>query len=205
MIFKKMAVGMLGANCYIVGCEETKKCAIIDPGGNPEKIQNVIAKAELEVVMILLTHGHGDHISGAVQLKKKYGCPILLHGDDVEMAEDADLNHSDRFGAKVEFTPDRCVHEFEELEVGNKKLLILHTPGHTKGGISIKLDDDLFSGDTLFCGSVGRHDLYGGNGRQLIKSIKEKIYTLNDNVVVHPGHGPETTVGREKKSNPFTM
>ena len=205
MILKKLVVGALGVNCYIIGSEDTRECAIIDPGGNANKIINVIEKDNLKVKYILLTHGHGDHIGGVPQLKKHFKCDVLVHGDDIELTENAEHNHSDRFGDKIEFTPDVVLNHYDTLELGSLKIDVFHTPGHTQGGVVFKVEKALFVGDTLFSGSVGRYDLYGGNGRQLIQSIKNVIYKLDSDLVVYPGHGGETTIKREMDSNPYTV
>lgn len=205
MIIKRLVLGALGVNCYIVGSEETKEVAIIDPGGQPEKVITMVEENDYKVKYILLTHGHGDHIGAVPMLKNHYACQVYMHGDDIEISSNVVHNHSDRFGGKVEFEPDVILRDYDGLPLGELTVDVFHTPGHTQGGVVFKVGKHAFVGDTLFKGSVGRYDLHGGNGKQLVKSIKEVIYTFDDDVTVYPGHGGDTTVGREKATNPYTM
>jgi hydroxyacylglutathione hydrolase len=204
MKMHKMPVGILAASCYIVWDEETRDAAVIDPGGEPHKIENFITSNELSVRGILLTHGHVDHIEGTETLRNGYGCDVYGHLDDEEMFENPKLNLSDKFsGHLVSFRADKLIADYEDIKLGSLTFRSIHTPGHTKGGMSFVIDNMCFSGDTLFNASIGRTDLYGGNHDVLVKSITEKLFKLDDSMEVHPGHGPKTTIGREKASNPY--
>ena len=190
MIVKRFTVGWLSTNCYVVGCEETKEAVLIDPGieneRETEEILNFIKKASLQIKYIINTHGHSDHIAGNAIMKKATGAPILIHESDA-----------------VQVHADRKLRDGDVLHVGSLKLVVLHTPGHTKGGISLLGDNVVFTGDTLFPGSIGRTDFYGGSFEEIMKSIKTKLLPLPDSFKVYPGHYPPTTIGEEKKHNPY--
>lgn len=203
-----VAKGAVDTNCYLVGCPQTKKAAVIDPGAfSPEEVKTVLGLLEkdgLRAECIINTHGHIDHIAGNRAIKQATGAPILIHADDAGRLGDGQLNGSFLFGMDIQSPPaDRLIKDGEDIELGELKLRVLHTPGHTPGGICLLLDGVLFSGDTLFAGSVGRTDLPGGSDRTIMKSIKEKLLTMPDDTSVRPGHGPRTTIGRERKSNPY--
>ncbi len=190
MIVKCFMVGMLSTNCYVVGCEETKEAAVIDPGmdneSEAEPILDFIKQNSLRTKYIINTHGHPDHIDGNSIIKKATGAPILIH-----------KNHSTHVHA------DRKLHDGDVIQVGTLNLVVLHTPGHTPDGISLLVDKAVFTGDALFAGSVGRTDFSGGSFQELINSIKTKLFHLPDSLKVYPGHGPSTTIGDEKRHNPF--
>ena len=190
MILKTLTVGPLAANCYILGCEKTRVGAIVDPGGNEEKIIDEVTGKNLEIKYIINTHGHWDHIQANEPLKKIFSCPVCMHEEDEKL-----LAGFPR--------PDKNLREGEKIELGNLSLIILHTPGHTPGGISIVVEKNVFTGDALFAGGIGRADLPGGNHDLLMKSIKEKLLTLPDDFIVYPGHGPASGIGIEKKENPW--
>ena len=204
MIVEYMPVGPIMANCYIVGCEETREAVVIDPGEDAEKILQKLAELKLKVKYIVNTHGHFDHVGANGKLKEATGAELLIHAADAPM-----LGHlvqaAASFGLRSENSPppDRTIDEGDEIKVGNITFEVIHTPGHSPGGISLKADNYLFVGDTLFSGSIGRTDLPGGNFNTLKESIQKKIFPLGDNIRVFTGHGPETSVGREKKFNPF--
>lgn len=199
-----LMVGNLATNCYIACCEKTGEAAVIDPGGSAGDILAAINSEGLKVKYIINTHGHADHILANLQLKEATGAPILIHEADAAMLTSAQLNLSVYVGGKAVCGPaDRLLKEGDIISFGEVNLTVLHTPGHTPGGISLYAGDVVFSGDTLFAESVGRSDFPGGSHSQLINSIKEKLMVLDDAVRVLPGHGPETRIGWERKDNPF--
>ncbi len=191
-------------NCYIVGDEAEGVCAVIDPGGDADEIYSMVSRLGLEVRYIINTHSHFDHTAGNKRLKDLTGASIVIHPLDApaleRMASSAAL-----FGFFVENSPppDILVGEGDIIEVGEISFEVLHTPGHTPGSISLYTDSMVFVGDLIFQGSIGRTDFPGGDYNTLINSVKTKIFPLGDDVVIYPGHGPETTVGREKRYNPF--
>ena len=204
MIIKEMAVGALMANCIILGCEKTGEAAVIDPGDETERILLSLADSKLKLKYIINTHGHFDHVGGNKKMKEATGADILIHLLDAPMlsrlSSDATL-----FGFSAENSPppDRTLEDNDTISFGEIRLKVIHTPGHSPGGISLYTDSKLFVGDTLFAGSIGRSDLAGGDFNTLISSIKNRLFELDDDVNVFPGHGPNTTIGKEKLSNPF--
>jgi len=211
MILVGLEVGNLLTNCYIVGCEETKEAAVIDPGGDPGQILKVLAKNELILKKIINTHGHIDHIEGNRRLKDETGAEIVIHEADAPMLTSAGKNLSLFSGLMLNSPPaDTQVREGDVISVGNTvSFRVLHTPGHTPGGISLVLEVGdrtlLFVGDTLFQGSIGRTDFPGGSYKQLIDSINQKLMVFPDETQVYPGHGPFTNVAFERKHNPFLV
>ena len=204
MKVKKVVVGIFEVNCYILWDEKDKEAIVVDPGEEGERIIEVIRKDSLKIRSIVNTHTHIDHIGANDFLREKTEAPLLAHSADVSLLQSAELNLSALTEKDRSFgLPDRVLEEGDEIRVGGFSLRILHTPGHTPGSICLYGDNKLFSGDTLFAGGIGRTDLAGGNLRELQKSIKDKILTLPDEVVVYPGHGPSTTVGKERKCNLF--
>ncbi|KXG76992.1 putative metallo-hydrolase [Thermotalea metallivorans] len=204
MIIERILAGIYATNCYVITCEDTKKTAIIDPGGDGDDIVSYIDKNGFDPVFIILTHGHGDHIGAVNEIKQKKGIPVFIHKDDGEMLGNADKNlTSFMSGPKIEFMPDTLLKDGDAIELGNLKLHIIHTPGHTRGSICIKVNDVVFTGDTLFANSIGRTDLEGGSFELIIDSIKRKLLVLDDEIKVLPGHGPATTIGMERMMNPF--
>ena len=204
MNVETIIVGPIEVNCYIVACKETRKAAVIDPGDNATSILKIVRSRELELEYVLLTHGHFDHIGGVARIKKSAHAKVLLHKDDQYLIDSAP-QQAEQFGLPVpgEFTVDDYIDDSTLVEFGNLKAKVLTTPGHSKGSVCYLFDDTIFVGDTLFYGGVGRTDLDGGSFEQLIHSIKHKLFTLPDDVKVYCGHGPSTTIGREKKYNPF--
>ena len=203
MIIDKIVEPYFGENMYILIDEETKKCAVVDPGGASDKILNYIKRNSLELEYILLTHGHGDHIGAVNTIKSRTNAKVVAHNDEQELLNDnrKNLSYSMHCGPQ-ELNADIYVHDKEKLELGNLKLSFIHTPGHTKGSMCIRVNDDMFTGDTLFAGSIGRTDLYGGDYKQIEKSLR-KLAKYEDKVKIHPGHGPSSTLGIEKMSNPY--
>ena len=204
MIIKNLAVGPIMANCYILGCDDSRDAAVIDPGDETAKILAVLAEKRLEVRYIINTHGHFDHVGGNKKLKAATGADILIHSLDESMLGRL-ASSAASFGLSAENSPpaDRTIAEGEEITFGKITLRVLHTPGHTPGGISLHTDGVVFVGDTLFAGSIGRTDFPGGDYDTLISSIRQKLFALDDTVKVLSGHGPETTIGHEKRHNPF--
>lgn len=205
MEYIKLATGHMGANCYILYDESSKEAAVIDPGEEAEKLIEIIENGDLTVKYILLTHGHGDHIGAVEELKEKYQDIVLVsHKNELELLENADHNLSKMvFGKAIEISPDKLVEDGDKLELSEKEIVIIHTPGHSPGGVCFLVGNLLFTGDTLFQGSIGRSDFYKGNQLELLKSIRSKIMTLDNDIIVLPGHGPNSTIGKEKIGNPF--
>jgi glyoxylase-like metal-dependent hydrolase (beta-lactamase superfamily II) len=201
--FELIVVGALETNCYLVYCEETRDCAVVDPGADPEKIIAAVADLELKPVVVLNTHGHVDHIGANSEIVKHYDAPLAMHAADTGMLQVSDyIELSLLLGARNSPPPDRLLADGDEVFFGRTSLRVLHTPGHTPGSIGFLHGGYLFSGDTLFCGGVGRTDLPGGSWKDLERSIRERILTLPGETVVLPGHGPWTTVAQERESNP---
>lgn len=197
-------VGVLSVNCYVISCEKTKKACIVDPGGYSSILDEYVKKNQLKIEFIILTHGHSDHFGGVPKLTADFHVPLYAHKDEKDILNNASLNFSTYvLGTQMTFEPDRYLNDNEEIKLGELVLKIIHTPGHSPGGICILINDCLFSGDTLFNSSVGRTDFPYSSEKQLIDSIKNKLFSLNDNIKVFPGHGPETSIGYEKKYNPF--
>ena len=198
MLIKAIPVGMYQENSYVVMDEETKDCIIIDPGEEAFKIESVIDSLLAKPKMILLTHGHFDHVGAVKALSEKYKIPFYINKKDEEMME----KKVDVFGSLKK--ADGYLKEGDILDFSkNYKIKCLETPGHTPGGLCFLIDNCLFTGDTLFRESIGRSDFVGGNLQDLLKSIKEKILPLGDFIAVYPGHGMSTTIKHEKERNPF--
>lgn len=206
------ALGDFGTNCYIIACPETGASAVIDPGTPDPWIKQTLDENGLKPSLILLTHGHLDHIGGVKWVKSFTGAPVLVHADDAEMLPDPHRNGSAYFGMSITApAPDRLLQDGDEVAVGNLTFRVLHTPGHTPGGVCFYLapkqgkegPGHLIDGDTLFAGSVGRTDLPGGSMESIMQSIRTKMLTLPPDTVVYPGHGPTTTIGDEAEYNPY--
>jgi len=204
LIIKDLVVGPLMANCFIFGCNKTKEAVVIDPGGDADRILLSLADSELKVKYIINTHGHFDHVCGNGKMKDATGADILIHPLDAPMLGMLSSNAA-VFGISVENSPpcDQTIEEGETISFGNISLKVTHTPGHTPGGISLYTDGIVFVGDTLFAGSIGRTDFPGGDFDTLISSIKTKLFNMEDDMRVLSGHGPETSIGKEKRFNPF--
>ncbi len=206
MIVKSLPTGPLEVNCYIVGCEATGKAMVIDPGGDVPAILALAAENDLTVVCVVNTHGHFDHIGGNRRLLEATRAELMIHAADRPLLERAD-EHAAVFGLTAEPSPapDRELVDGEILRLGELEFKVIHTPGHSPGGICLWSGDYVFVGDTLFAGSVGRTDLPGGDHAALIRNIREKLLLLPEPTRVCPGHGPLTTIGREKDHNPFLL
>ena len=204
MIIKNLSVGPIMANCFIVGCEKTREAAVIDPGDEPDKILLTLAGLKLKVKYIINTHGHFDHVGGNKKMKDATDADILIHSLDAPMLGYIAKSAS-AWGMNGEDSPppDLMLKDGDEVKFGDITLKVIHTPGHSPGGISLYSDGVVFVGDTLFAGSIGRTDFPGGDFETLISSIRKKLFILGDDVRVFTGHGPETTICAEKKYNPF--
>ncbi len=204
MINTRIVVGPLEVNCYILADEQTGAAVIIDPGDDAEEILKIIRNENLKVRYIINTHAHFDHVGANARLKEATGAEILMHEADVAMLADA-ADQAIIFGSRIAQPPqpDRYVRDGDEIRAGEVRLKILHTPGHSRGGICLLGDGMVFTGDSLFAGSIGRTDFDGGDLMSLIGSIKAKLLTLPGDTIVYPGHGPETTIRDEKRENPF--
>lgn len=199
-----LPLGDYQTNCYILYCKSQKEAIVIDPGFEGDKIINTLNKYDLTVEAIIATHGHGDHIGAIPKLKDYYPKAELMIGfKDQDHLKDCRLSLINLMGGEISLQADRLLHEGDLIEVGDLILHVLETPGHTQGGISLWTDGHVFVGDSLFLGDVGRTDLPGGSFETLERSIREKLYVLPEETRVYPGHGPATSIGREKKGNHF--
>jgi glyoxylase-like metal-dependent hydrolase (beta-lactamase superfamily II) len=204
MEYETIVVGALETNCYLVYCKETKDCAVVDPGAEPEKIIHTVAELGLNPVVLINTHGHIDHVGANKDIAEKYGIPLCIHSSDSHMLDNILVSAmGPLLGAKKSPKPSRFLEEGEIIAIGNSHLEVIHTPGHSPGSVSLKGDSFLLSGDLLFCGGVGRTDLPGGSWKVLEDSIRNKVFVLPDDTIVLPGHGPSTSVGQEKMTNMF--
>jgi hydroxyacylglutathione hydrolase len=205
VILEKLTVGPFQENCYIVGDEESGDGVVVDPGDEATRIALAVERTNLDISRIVLTHAHIDHIGAVEALKQEYGCPVLIHAEAEPMLRQAPTQAM-MMGLKFGKAPeaDGYIEDEEVVEVGSVRLKALYTPGHAPGHLAFYAEEGLvLAGDALFAGSVGRVDLPGGSMEVLMQSIEERLMTLPEETVVHPGHGPETTIGHEKVSNPF--
>lgn len=205
MKIKRIQAGIYAANCYILYSEDdNREAVIIDPGGDSKSIIEEVKNKDLNVKYIILTHGHGDHIGAVESLKKHFKIPILIHKDDMEMVMDHNLNLSGNMSmGAISFEPDHLLKDGDKIEFGDLHLKVIHTPGHTKGGICLYYPGLLITGDTLFEGSIGRTDLHGGDYDTLIRAIINKLLPLPEDTIIYPGHGGQSTIRKEKMINPF--
>jgi len=187
-MLRKMVVGPYQANCYILGCDKTREGAVIDPGDEVPRIVKEVVRSGLKITHILLTHGHFDHTGGAQELRNITKAKLWIHPLDA---------------MGLRFHADGNLAEGQVIQVGVFPITVIHTPGHSPGGVCLHAPGVVFTGDTLFAGSVGRTDFPGGDHNALIRGVVEKIFPLGDNLRVYPGHGPSSTVGTERKANPF--
>lgn len=201
MEVKRVVAGVYAANCYLVYKDD--RGFVIDPGGHADKIIKNIEEIGFSPEFILLTHGHCDHIAGAEELRDKYNIPILIHQEDAKMLVDKDLSLASSMpSANVAFEADGTFKDGDILYEDDFNVEVIHTPGHTAGCSCFIVDDDLFTGDTLFAGNIGRTDLPTASSQDMKDSLK-KIRSLDDDLIVHPGHGAESTMKNEKKINPY--
>ncbi len=204
MILMRLIVGPLRVNCYILADEKTKEAVVIDPGDDAGDILDLIKNKGLTVKYIINTHAHFDHVGANAKLKEATGAEILLHEADADLLSSS-AGQAEMFGMKVASSPpaDRYIRDGDIITAGEVSLTVLHTPGHSSGGISLIEDGMVFTGDALFAGSIGRTDRPGGDLMTLINSIRTKLLELPDDTRVFPGHGPDSTIGEEKRENPF--
>ena len=202
---KSMTLGMAATNCYLIINKETKEALLIDPADNALRISNVIEENVCTLKAILLTHGHFDHIMALNELKKRYNVPVYAHEEEEDVLKQSSLNMSGMIGQIYTTQADIYVKDGEHLKLAGLDIIVLHTPGHTKGGVCYYLPEKkvLMSGDTLFHCSIGRTDFPTGSMSQLVRSVKEQLFVLPDDVQVYPGHDSVTSIGYEKQYNPF--
>jgi len=202
LIVRKLVVGPIASNCYIVGSEKTKEGMIIDPGADAKDILQAVKKLGLDIKLIVLTHRHPDHVGAAGQVKKATGAELAAHA---ECARYLPQSPSYIYEPPYEGAPkpERILSEGDSIDIGDLHFTVLHTPGHTPCGISIAGEGVVFTGDTLFNYGIGRYDLIDGDYHQLMDSIHTKLLTLPDDTRVYPGHGPDSTISTEKRANPF--
>ena len=206
MIHEILPVGPLQCNCSVIGDETTHEAMVIDPGAEIQNILALVRKHNLQVKQIVITHAHIDHVGGAMKLRAATGAPILLNQNDYELLKMLDVQ-----AAWIGVAPpgkvdiDQSIGQADTIKAGSLTANVLSTPGHTEGSVCLYFPSQkmLIAGDTLFAGSIGRTDLPGGSFEKIINSLHEKLLTLPDDTVVTPGHGPQTTIGRERETNPF--
>ncbi len=205
MRIERFIVGMVGTNCYVVSNEETLECFLIDPGAYSDKMITYIRENALKPRAILLTHGHFDHIMGLDEVLAQFFVPVYVQEEEEILLKDASYNASVSYGPAYTFSGASHIKDGQVLELAGMKIRVIHTPGHTIGGCCYYIESEnvLFSGDTLFCGSVGRTDFPGGSSAEIVRSLHKLVDTLPENTEVFPGHDTSTTIGYEKRYNPF--
>ena len=198
-------IGLLRTNCYLVADEESREAFLIDPADRADELARLIEKEKVQLKGILITHGHFDHVYAVTELAARYHVPIYCGEPEAELLESPILNESATFRREVSVVADRLLKDGQKLQLGKTEFTVIATPGHTIGGVCYYAEKEqaVFSGDTLFFESVGRSDFHTGNERMLMRSIKERLYVLPDEVMVYPGHGPKTSIGYEKENNPY--
>ena len=200
-----LTVGQVCTNCYIIHQEGTNSCVVIDPGDEAKKIADQIRKNGWDCEGILLTHGHFDHITGVSDLVSYVGGKVYAYREELDVLKDPHLNASAMAGYEVAIEPEMLLRDGEKLEIAGFVFRVIYTPGHSRGGCCFYevAEKVCFTGDTLFRGSIGRTDLYGGDYAVLLKSVRERLQLLADDTVIYPGHGPESTMAFERKNNPY--
>ena len=206
MIVETIAVGPLQVNCHVVACSETREAMVVDPGDEVPRILDALHNHNLKAVVIVNTHAHFDHVGGNQAICDATHAPLMIHAADAHLLKQAE-KQATAYGLSTTPSPepDRVLEEGDEIGVGKLKFRVIHTPGHSPGGICLHSEGHVFVGDTLFAGSVGRTDLPGGDFDTLIRGIKDKLWPLSEDTVVYSGHGPDTTIGRENESWPTSL
>jgi glyoxylase-like metal-dependent hydrolase (beta-lactamase superfamily II) len=194
---------MLATNCYIIGSEQAGEGMVIDPGGGAKQIMQAIGDLKLDIKFIVLTHGHIDHLDALAEVKVATGAEFCAHADDTRFIQERPLHSKLGVDYPELPIPDKWLNDEESINVGDLQFLVLHTPGHSPGGICLLGQGVVFTGDTLFNNGIGRTDLFGGSYGQLMNGIHTKLMVLPDETIVYPGHGPDTTIGAERRVNPF--
>lgn len=199
-----VVVGPLQVNCYVAACPKSREALVVDPGDDGDRILDAVRLAGWRVVRIVNTHGHFDHIGGNRAVVEATGAELLIHELDLPLMEKAKI-HAQLYGLPAELSPppDRLLKDGDKIAVGELTFEVIHLPGHSPGGIALLCGQHLFAGDVLFAGSIGRTDLPGGDHRTLIDGIRKRLWCLSGETIVHPGHGPDTTIAREMRTNPF--
>jgi len=205
VILKRLAVGPFASNCYIVGSESNKEGMIIDPGDETEVILKNVKDLGLDIKSIVLTHGHIDHIGAVKEVKEATGAEVAIHADDAQALQENSVSAMFGLSYPTPLPADRLLNGGDSIDIGDLHFLVVHTPGHSPGGICLVGEGMVFSGDTLFNYGIGRYDLPGGSYNQLMNSIHTRLTVLPDNTIVYPGHGPDTTIGAERRGNPFLI
>jgi hydroxyacylglutathione hydrolase len=205
VIIERLEVGPFATNCYIVGDRRGGQGMIVDPGDEADRILAVVKKLGLDIKHIVLTHGHIDHIGALSEVKEATGADVVVHTDDLATLKDRLLSVILGIPYRTPPAIDRLLKDGDSVVVGGLAFAVIHTPGHTPGGICLLGEGVVFTGDTLFQYGIGRGDLPGGSYEKLVDSIRSRLMVLDDDVVVYPGHGPETTVGAERRGNPFLI
>jgi len=203
VIIRKLEVGPFATNCYIVGSKSIKEGMIIDPADEAQLILKNVKELGLDIKSIILTHGHLDHIGALKEVKEATDAEVAIHSDDVNLLQDHSLGNLFGLSYPPPPPPDRLLKDGDSLDVGDLHFSVLHTPGHTPGGICLLGHGVVFSGDALFNYGIGRTDFPGGSYSQLMESIRNKLMVLPDDTVIYPGHGPDSTIGAERQGNPF--
>lgn len=203
MILQLLVVGELATNCYLLGCPRTHRGLVIDPGGDARVIIAQIQQLNLNIEKVILTHGHIDHWAAAGHVAEATGASVAIHAADAFMLSNPAASLATYVKPGASLRPDILLHDGDTVAAGTLEFQIMHTPGHTPGGVCLYTPGTVFTGDTLFEGSIGRHDLPGGDLRRLIASITEKLLVLPDETRVYPGHGPQTTIAGERCLNPY--
>lgn len=203
-IIKRLAVGSLSANCFIVGQESTGEGIVIDPGGNSDSIWQAIKETKLDIKIIILTHGHSDHIAALRDIQDKTGAAVAIHIEDADFLE-GHSTISSQFGIsyRTPHSPERLLRDGDEIAIGGMSFKVIHTPGHTPGSICLLTDFGVFTGDTIFRRGIGTTLMPGSSRPQLLNSIQKRLMTLPDDTIIYPGHGRETTIGAERRDNPY--